>query len=211
MSFTSVSYWWDWATGIAPGSAIECAPPGRRKEPPTGGRTGAGHYMPQLFRLTFAIPGGVRQDADRFSAVSYGFKVFSDQSAGWENRPLSLVRDFIDVVGPAPPLVPRSHHRDDAGKDRLEVIRVYRKAFGAQVADAGRCKAEFQGNHSLTYRNGKHFVSRASCGNIQLARQVAGQARRMQSGEQVVADGESVRGKGCHFLDRLRSGSPMWQ
>ena len=77
MSFTSVQYGWDWATGIVSGSAIECATPGRRKEPLTGGRTGAGPYTPHLFRLTFAIPAGVRQDADRLSAVAYGYVVFS--------------------------------------------------------------------------------------------------------------------------------------
>ena len=37
----------------------------------------------------------------RFPAVVCGTVVFSDQSAGWENRPLSLERDFIDVVGPS--------------------------------------------------------------------------------------------------------------
>ncbi len=100
----------------------------------------------------------------RFPAVVCGTVVFSEQSAGWENRPLSLERDFIDVMCPAPPLMPRSHRRDDAGKDRCEVRGLYRKAFGAQVADAGSFKAESRVNHPLTDRNSEHFLSRAGCG-----------------------------------------------
>ncbi len=41
--------------------------------------------------------------AYRFPAVVWGTVVFSDQSADRENRALSLVRDFIDVVGLALP------------------------------------------------------------------------------------------------------------
>ena len=88
----------------------------------------------------------------RFPAVVCGTVVFSEQSAGWENRPLSLERDFIDVMCPAPPPMPRSHRRDDAGKERLEVIRVYRKAFGRKFADAGSFKAESRVNHPLPDR-----------------------------------------------------------
>jgi len=47
---------------------------------------------PFLFLLPFASP-----------AVAQGFVVFSDQSAGWENRALSLERDFIDAVARAAP------------------------------------------------------------------------------------------------------------
>ena len=181
MSFTSVPYGWDWATGIVSGSAIECASPGRRKEPLTGGRTGEVPTRPVFsVSLSLLLP-GLGGMAYRFPAVANGYVVFSGQSAGRENLALSPERDFIDVVGPAPPLMPRSHRRDDVGKDRLEVIRVYRKAFGAQVADAGSFKAESRVNHPLTDRNSEHFLSRAGCGNMQLASQVAGQARRRQS------------------------------
>ncbi len=110
------------------------------------------------------LPHGLGGMAYRFPAVAYGYMAFSGQSAGRENRPLSLERDFIDVMCPAPPLMPRSHRRDDAGKDRLEVIRVYRKAFGRKFADAGSFKAESRVNHPLPDRNSEHYLSRAGCG-----------------------------------------------
>ena len=39
----------------------------------------------------------------RFPAFACGTVAFSDQSAAWENQPLSLERDFIDVMCPAAP------------------------------------------------------------------------------------------------------------
>lgn len=49
------------------------------------------------------LPPGLGGITDRLPAVAHDFIVFSDQSASWENRALSLERDFIDVVGRAVP------------------------------------------------------------------------------------------------------------
>ena len=49
------------------------------------------------------LPPGLGGIADHLPAVAHGFVVFSVQSAGWENRALSLERDFIDAVGWAGP------------------------------------------------------------------------------------------------------------
>ncbi len=74
----------------------------------------------------------------RFPAVAYGYVVFSGQSAGRENRPLSLGRDFIDVMVLAPPLMPRSHLQDNAEKKRCEVRGLYRKVVWTQVCRCGQ-------------------------------------------------------------------------
>ena len=86
--------------------------------------------------------------------------VFSDQSAGWENRALSVERDFIDV-GAGSTLIPRSLPLDDAGKVRSGGPGLYGKVGWAQVADAGRFQAESQGNHPLPDQGGEHVLSRA--------------------------------------------------
>ena len=74
----------------------------------------------------------------RFPAVVWGTVVFSDQSADRENRALSLVRDFIDVVGLAAAPIPRSHLQGDAEEVRPEGGGLYRKACLAQVCRCGQ-------------------------------------------------------------------------
>ena len=64
------------------------------------------HRCGSLQALSFSVslsllPPGLVGIADRLTAVTHGFVAFSDQSAGWENRALSLERDFIDAVGRA--------------------------------------------------------------------------------------------------------------
>ena len=158
-----------------------------------------------FFLLVLLIPllRQVSAGADRLPAVACGFRVFSSQSAGWENRALSLERDFIDVAGRGSPLIPRSLPLGGAERVRLEVRGLYRKVVWAQVADAGRFQAESQGIAPLRDEDGEHFVSRAGCGKLQVARQVARDGARYG----IEGEGRQRRGRPAGAAGPGRSGT----
>ena len=54
--------------------------------------------MDAVLIMTFVLPNTSETSSAALSAVAYGFPVFSDHSAGMENRALSLGRDFIDEI-----------------------------------------------------------------------------------------------------------------
>ncbi len=80
---------------------------------------------PFFFVSLSLLPPGLGGIAVRLPAVACGSMVFSDQSEGWENRALSLERDFIDAVGPDSSPTHRSFLLDGAGQVRFAVIGLY--------------------------------------------------------------------------------------
>ena len=98
---------------------------------------------------------GAAERAGSHPAVAYGFL---GQSAGMENRPLSLGRDFIDEIVVESPLMSRHLPGNCPDSDFGEVRGMHGDAISLQVADAGRFKVGKLENRPLPDGTSEHFL-----------------------------------------------------